>query len=553
MTKRRKKKEIPDFWKEPIAGFDPWHGVGKEYYFDVEVAENVIDFIETHCKHSKGQFYGQPFKLEKWEKQYFGHLFGWKRKKSGKRRFRNTFLFIPRKNGKTQIAAALLLILVKYDGELGADVYCCAACKEQASIVYDAAKSMVLMDDELGEGIKIWKSTRSMEYTDEAGRPAGMCKVLASDGDLMLGMNPHAFVIDEVLAQKKFDIMENLESGVGTRQQPLGIYLSTAADDGYNPCNLKIDYARQVRDGVVDDMTFFPVIYELAQDADWHDEENWKKVNPNLGVTITLDFLRSEYVKALRNKADEIKFKRRYLNMSIASIDSWLSMEKWNNCRHDVKMEDLLGQRCYATLDLSSTTDISALMFYFPDLAACFGLYYCPETAFKNKIEYGVMFKDELRIIPGSVINYEIIRADLKAMQKIYKIEKVGFDPWNAKEFSNILEKDGFEMVQIGQSAKDLTDPIRQLESQIISGNLCHFGSKVLKWMAGNCFLWTDTNGKAAKVIKKNKDSPGKIDGMIALIMAKALEISENINDDGDSIFESDPEEFKKTLKEIYG
>jgi Phage terminase-like protein, large subunit len=115
------------------------------------------------------------------------------------------------------------------------------------------------------------------------------------------------------------------------------------------------------------------------------------------------------------------------------------------------------------------------------------------------------MFKDELRIIPGSVINYEIIRADLKAMQKIYKIEKVGFDPWNAKEFSNILEKDGFEMVQIGQSAKDLTDPIRQLESQIISGNLCHFGSKVLRWMAGNCFLWTDTNGKAAKVIKRTR------------------------------------------------
>jgi len=391
-----------------------------------------------------------------------------------------------------------------------------------------------------------------MEYTDDLGRPAGMVKVLASDGDLMLGMNPHAFVIDEVLAQKKFDIMENLESGVGMRQQPLGVYLSTAAEDGFNPCNLKIEYARQVRDGHVKDMTFFPVIYELPADADWKDEENWKKVNPNLDVTVTLDFLRGEFVKALRNKADEIKFKRRYLNMPIASINAWLSMEKWSNCRNDIKMEDLKGQRCFVGLDLSSTTDISAVMFYFPDFCACFGLYYCPKTAFENKIEYGMMFKDELRIIPGSIIDYGVIGTDLNEMKKEYKIECIGFDPWNAKEFSNSLEKDGFTMIQIGQSAKELTDPIKQLENQIIAGNICHFNSPILKWMAGNCFIWTDTNGKAAKVIKKNKDSPAKIDGMIALIMCKALEISDNINDDGDSIFEKDDEGFKQTLKEVY-
>jgi len=522
------REDVPEFWREPIAGFDPWRDAG-DCVFDVKVAEKIIAFIETHCRHSKAQFYGKLFILEDWEKKIFGHLFGWKRP-NGKRRFRYIFIFIPRKNGKTQIAAALLIILTKYDGELGADVFCCAAAKSQASIVYDAAKYMVLTDESIGKGMRIWKSTKSIEYTDKHGRPAGMCKVLASDGDLILGTNPHAYIVDEVLAQKKFDIMENLESGIGMREQPLGIYLSTAADDGYNPCNIKIDYARQVRDGLVEDPTYFPVLYELPNDADWHNEDNWRKVNPNLGVTVQIDFLRSEFAKATKSKVEEVKFKRRYLNMSIASADSWINMEDWKNCMNDIKREDLDGQRCYVAVDLADTTDISAVMFYFPDHQSCFGYYYCPDAAFQNKIEYGLMFKDELRIIPGSVIDYEIIREDIKSLKEKYNILKIGFDPWHAKELSNNLATDGFEMIQVGQSAKDMTDPIKQLEAQIRKHDLNHFNSQVLKWMAGNCFLWTDTNKKAVKVIKKNKDSPGKIDGMIALTMCKALEIADNIN-----------------------
>jgi len=544
--------DIPEIWREPIAtypvAFDPWRDA-EGYVFDVATAERICNFIETHFKHSKGRFFGKPFLLEKWQKQYFGHLFGWKTA-DGRRRFRSTFLYIPRKNGKTQMASVLLVLLTKYDGELGADVYCCAAAKSQAQIVYDAAKAAILMDDGLHKGIKIWKSTKSLEYTDMKGRPAGMCKVLASDGDLILGTNPHAYIVDEVLAQKKFDIMENLESGVGTRVQPLGIYLSTAADDGSNPCTLKIEYAKKVRDGLICDPTYFPVLYELPNSADWHDEENWKRVNPNLGVTITMEFLRGEHIKASTSKADEIKFKRRYLNMSVASTDSWLEMEDWKLCTNQIDKDTLLGQECYLCLDLSSTTDISAGMFYFPEFKCCFGIYYCPESAYKNKIEYAAMFEDELRVIPGSSIDYEVIRADINEMKNKYNITKIGFDPWHAKELLSNLVKDKFKVIEIGQSAKDLTDPIKQLENQIRRHELCHFDSPVLKWMAGNCFIWTDTNNKAVKVIKKNKDSPAKIDGMIALIMCKALEISDNINNEGDSVFKS--KDMGKILKEMY-
>ena len=517
-----KSKEVDDFWKQPIAGFDPWACPG-DAVFDQDTAVRICKFIEAHCRHSKGQFYGQLIHLEDWEKQVIGHLFGWK-KPDGTRRFRYIFIYIPRKNGKTFLASCLIILLMKYDGELGADVYCCAAAVSQAGIVYDYARMMVLMDKDLKNGIKIWKATKTMEYIDKYGRTKGTAKVLSSDGDLILGTNPHAYIIDEVLAQKKFEVMENLESGTGTRRQPLGAYLSTAADDGHNPCNIKLDYAKLVRDGQALDPSYFPVIYETHPTADWKDEKVWAKVNPNLGVTVKLDFLRSEMVKALKNKADEIKFKRCYLNMQVSGLDSWLDMEDWRNCPNDINPEDLLGQDCNLALDLSDTSDICADVAYFPGFNACICFFYCPETAYNNKIEYAAMFKEHLRIMPGTSIDYDIIYNDIvDDISKKYKVVSIGFDPWHAKDLSKRLEEKKFDMVQIGQSAKVLTDPIRQLERQIKQKQLRHFNNPVLKWMAGNCFLWTDTNGKACKIIKKHKDSPAKIDGMIALVMAKAV------------------------------
>jgi phage terminase large subunit-like protein len=513
---------IPKIWREPIAGFDPWKNPG-DSKFDLKTAKRICKFIESHCRHSKGQFARQLFYLEPWEKKLFGHLFAWKRP-DGKRRFRKLFLYIPRKNGKSMIASVLLILLMKYDGEVGADVYCCAAAKSQAKFVYDPAQNMIALDDELKRGVKTYKSTKTMEYIDETGMIIGMAQVLGSDGDLILGSNPHGYIIDEVLAQKKFDIMENLESGVGTRQQPLGIYLTTAAEDGYNPCNIKLEYAKLVRDGH-NDPTYFPVIFETRPNANWHDEKVWAAVNPNLDVTITLDYLRSEYVAALKNKADEIKFKRRYLNMQVAAIDAWIPMDDWNNCPMDMKPEDLMKEKCYLGIDLSSTNDISAVIQYFPVQEACLCHFYCPEAAFQNKIEYGALFKDWMKIMPGATVDYELIYNDIVCLSEQYEIMGIGFDPWHAKDLCKKLsEKFGEDkMIQIGQSAKVMTDPIKQLDAQIRKKALRHFMNPVLQWMAGNAKLWTDQAGKACRVTKSHKDSPAKIDGIIALIMAKAV------------------------------
>lgn len=522
----------PKIWREPLAGFDPWKNPGGAK-FDLKTANRICGFIENHCKHSKGQFYGKLIHLEPWEKKMLGHLFAWKRP-DGTRRFRYLFLYVPRKNGKTLLASILLLLLLKYDAEMGADIFCVAAAVSQASLVYDMSRMMVLQDDDLANGIKIWKSTKSMEFTNETGLTMGMAKVLSSDGDLILGTNPHGYIIDEVLAQKKFDIMENLESGVGTRRQPLGIYLTTASEDGFNPCNIKLEYAKSVRDNQANDPTYFPVIYETRPTDDWHDEKIWKAVNPNIDVTITMDFLRGEYQKATKNKADEIKFKRRYLNMQVAAIDAWLDMDNWNNCPNDMKPEDLMKEKCYLGIDLSSTNDISAVIQYFPMHQACLCHFYCPEAAFQNKIEYGALFKDWLRIMPGASIDYDLIYNDIVCMSENYEIMGIGFDPWHAKDLcKKLAEKFGTEkMIQIGQSAKIMTDPIKQLDAQIRKKALRHFMNPVLQWMAGNAKLWTDQAGKACRVTKSHKDSPAKIDGIIALIMAKAVADEIKIEDE---------------------
>jgi phage terminase large subunit-like protein len=520
---------MDDFWRQPIAGYpktyDPWRNPGGAV-FHQDVAERVCDFIESELRLSSGNHKGKKWKLQPWQRQYFGHLFGWKQP-DGRRRYRSTLLYLPRKNGKTQMAAALLAILSKFDGEISADVYCCAYDKGQADLVFLATKDMFIFNPDIAEGSVYTASKRRIDHYSPSGVTNGGIQVKASDGDSNLGTNPHAFIIDELLTQKKFDVMDALESGVGTRDQPLGIYLSTAPLGGYSPCNIRVDYARKVRDGEVDDPSYLPVIFELPDGEDWRDEANWAKVNPNLGVTVKIEFLRQEFAKATTSKDEEIKFKRFYLNMSISAIDSWLPMEDWDACPDDIKPEDLDGADCYAGLDLSQTSDITAYLLYFPAFEACLCRFYCPKQAVLSKIEYGLMFKDFLRVTPGTSVDYEAVRADLNSDKERYNILKVGFDPFNARHLSTELEKDGFQMVEVAQSAKVLTDPTRQLESQVRARKLRHFKNPVLRWMAGNCMLWTDTNGKAVKVLKRHKDSPAKIDGIISLIMCKGLEIED--------------------------
>jgi len=291
--------KVAAIWREPIEGYDPWRSPhGAE--FDPKVANRVCRFIERNVRHSKGKkFAGKLLKLERWEKKIIGHLFGWKRQ-DGTRRYRKIFILIPRKNGKTFLASVLGLIMFMADDEPGAEVYCLAASVEQAALVFNEAASIVKQNEDFSAAVKIFGGYRTMKY--EATQ--SYWKVKSSDAGTAHGLNPHAFIIDELHVQRKNDLMEAMETGVGNRRQPIGAYLTTSDYSGDSPCNRMVDYSRKVRDGGLDDYEFLPVLYEALPDRDdWKDEKVWRRVNPNLGVSFPMEFLRSQFRKALEEPA----------------------------------------------------------------------------------------------------------------------------------------------------------------------------------------------------------------------------------------------------------
>ena len=519
--------KIPKLWLEPIQGYDPWrspHGAK----FDVRIARRICNFIERNIRHSKGEKAGELIRLESWERKIIGHLFAWKRQ-DGTRRYRKIFILIPRKNGKSFIAAMLGLVMFTADNEPGSEIYCLAASTEQASLVFKEGANMVRQNKDFNAAVKILEGYKAMKF-DATG---SYWKVLSSEAGTAHGLNPHAYFIDELHVQKKMDLIEVMETGVGARRQPLGAYLTTSDYSGDSPCNRMVDYARKVRDGGLDDPEFLPVLYEALPDKDdWKDEAVWWRVNPNLGVSFGIDFLRSEFRKALEEPSFENTFKRLHLNMQTEQERRWLKMEDWDSSGSVLDKADLLGKECFAGLDLSSSQDITAFVLYFPAQCACVPYFWAPSKTAKKKIEYEVWARDGyVTITEGSVIDYEAVREKIKELSGQYQIKDIAYDPWNASQMAkNLADVDGLPMMEFRQGYKSMNEPSKELEKLIIQRRLVHFGNPVMRWMASNAQVKEDPAGNI-KPVKAQKDSPKKIDGIVALTMAVGLSMTVKIEE----------------------
>jgi phage terminase large subunit-like protein len=510
-------------WRAPVAGFDPWKNPGGAT-FHQDTAERVCAFFPERFKHSKGTHAGDPFVLEPWQQQVIGHTFGWK-KPDGNRRFRFVWIYIPRKNGKSTLAAGIVLVMLVADGEPGAEVYLCAAEREQASLVYNEAAHMVEQDDVLSENIIVRPSTKLLRFDDTMS----ICRVLSSDADTKHGLNPSAAVIDEVHAQKKPDLMEVIETGIGARAQPLLTYLTTADFARPSPCNTKLEYAKAVRDGTIEDPAFFPVIYEADREDDWTDPAIWRKANPNYGVSLREEYMQDQCRKAQADPSFENTFKRLHLNMQTEQAKRWLQMAKWDACKDDVTEEQLLGAKCFGGADLSTTTDLSCFALYFPDFHAVKCWFFCPEdtassqddSKTKGKVRYR-RWIDSGHIIatPGNVIDYEYIQAQAAEAAKVYSLQDVGYDTYNATQFAIQMQHvEGIEMVQFRQGYASMNEPSKEFAKLVIQGMLRHMSNPVLRWMASNVAIMEDPAGNV-KPIKPSQSSPLKIDGIVAVVMA---------------------------------
>lgn len=504
-------------------------------HYDKAKADRAVAFIENLC-HTKGKWAGKKFLLLPWQEQIVRDLFGIVRE-NGKRQFLTAYIEIPKKQGKSELAAAIALYLLYADNEPSAEVYGAACDRSQASIVFDVAKQMVQMSPALLKRSKITAATkRIVNYSN-----AGFYQVLSAETGTKHGLNVSGLVFDEIHAQPNRKLYDVLTKGSGdAREQPLFFIITTAGTDKNSICYELHSKALDIMVGRKKDNTFYPVVYGLTEEDDWNDEVNWYKANPSLGHTISIDRVREAYKNALENPAEENVFKQLRLNMWTSATVCWIPEHIYNRGNLAIDLDSLHGRECYGGLDLSSTSDITAFVLVFPprtedEKYIVLPFFWLPEDTLelrcrRDHVLYDVWeLQGYIQTTEGNVIHYGFIEKFIEELGEKYHIKEIAFDRWNATQMVQNLEDMGFTVVPFGQGYKDMSPPSKELYKLLMEGNINHGGHPVLKWMAQNVVMRQDPAGN----IKPDKEkSVEKIDGIVATIMALDRCIR-NKNEDG--------------------
>ena len=491
--------------------------------FDEAKADYAVQFINC-LKHTKGRWIGQPFELLPWQDRIIRDVFGTV-KENGYRQYNTAYVEIPKKNGKSELAAGVALYMTCGDGEWGAEVYGCASDRQQASIVFDVAVDMVDQCPALKKRIKPVMSVKRLVYQPTNS----FYQVLSAEAYTKHGLNVHAVIFDELHSQPNRELFDVMTKGSGdARTQPLFFLITTAGTDRHSVCFEQHQKAEDILLGRKIDPTFYPVIYGVPDDADWSLEEVWHQANPSLGYTIDIEKVRNAYLSAKDNPAEENIFRQLRLNQWVKQSTRWMQMEKWDACAFPVDERELLDRECYGGLDLSSSIDITAFVLVFPprdDLEKYVILpyFWIPEENMvqrvrRDHVPYDVWEKQGmLMTTEGNVIHYGFIESYIDSLGKKFHIKEIAFDRWGAVQMVQNLEELGFTVVPFGQGFKDMSPPSKELMKLTLEQKLAHGGHPVLRWMMDNIFVGTDPAGN----IKPDKEkSTEKIDGAVAAVMA---------------------------------
>jgi phage terminase large subunit-like protein len=502
-------------------GYDPYLN-SDGYYYDEESAQRAIDFFKNELRFTKGKYKGKPFIPGPWQDDFIRCIFGWRRKSDGLRRYRDVFLYVPRKAGKSQLISGVALYCFFCDGENDAEVYIGARDREQAKTLYKMCKSMVVQNETLKDDVTIYATSNEIK----ASWDDSIVKAISGDALSQHSLSPSVGIIDELHAQRNGDLVEAIETGMGEREQPLFVKITTADIDRTSLCNDELDLAKSIRDGKIINARYLPVIYETDKKENWRDPKVWKRVNPTFPITPTEDYMKSQAAKAEYSLSALASFKRLHLNMKTSSLEGWINMDYWRIGSEKFKEDELRGQECYAAFDLGSKIDLCAVVLFFPDIMKLVCRFYCPKTAIENDktghyqewCELG-----ELKESGEERTDYRHIHNDLLAFDKEFVVKKVAFDPHNANILVGQMEEEGFEerLVEFTQTYRNFTDPAKEFESLILDKKLKH-NSRVLDWMAANVTIREGPSGDVMPQ-KPKRNSPLKIDGIPAAIMAVGL------------------------------
>lgn len=494
----------------------------KDSVYNKDAADFAVAFIES-LRHTKGTWAGKPFELIDWQEQIIRDLFGIL-KPNGYRQFNTAYIEIPKKQGKSELAAAVALLLTCGDNEECAEVYGCAADRNQAKIVFDVAVDMVRFCPALMKRVKILESQKKLVY-----RPTNSTyQVLSADVANKHGFNTHGVIFDELHTQPNRKLYDVMTQGSGdARMQPLYFLITTAGNDTNSICYEIHQKALDIETGRKIDPTFYSVIYGADESEDWTDPKVWKKANPSLGITVGIDKIRAACESAKQNPSEENFFRQLRLNQWVKQSVRWMPMEKRDACASPVDEEALEGRVCYGGLDLSSTADITAFCLVFPPLDEedkyfILPYFWVPEETLdlrvrRDHVPYDLWERQGyLQTTEGNVVHYGYIEKFIERLGERFNIREIAFDRWGAVQMVQNLEGMGFTVVPFGQGFKDMSPPTKELMKLTLEQKIAHGGHPVLRWMMDNIYIRQDPAGN----IKADEEkSTEKIDGAIATII----------------------------------
>jgi phage terminase large subunit-like protein len=486
----------------------------------MEQAHKIIKFIERVCTHVKGELAGQPFLLEEWQKRYIMKLFG-TYNEQGLRQYRTSYVQIPRKNGKSNLAAAIALAVFFVVREQGAEIYCCASSRDQAKIVFDVMKQMIRNSPLLMRECQIFQNSITLNNSNS------FLKAVAAEAGTLHGANASCVIYDELHTAKNRELWDVMATSMGARRDPLMIAITTAGVfDSNSVCWELYSYSKKVEEGVIEDPTFLPLVFEADLDDDIHDPETWKKANPNFGISIKPEYFEKMSREARSLPSAETAFRQLHLNQWVNSLSGWISDDEWQNSAGDIDHDDLRGRRCFAGLDLAAVEDVTAFVMVFPmddgSVKVVPKLWVSQAAVERRRPQKGGSYdafvsSGELTVTDGNSTDYEVIRDYILECAEVYDLQSIAFDRWNSNSLVQQLTESGISMDPFGQGFMSMSAPIKNAEVLVKKKKLHHGGHKMLRWMVANVVTKKDD----AENVKFSKAKAGdKIDGVVAMIMA---------------------------------
>jgi phage terminase large subunit-like protein len=516
--------------------------------FDPAAVDRVIASFRQ-LRHTKGRFAGQRFDPANWQVAYkLAPVFGWVHKSPDSGRWvrivTTAYFDEPRKNGKTTLVSGIGIHLTGADGEMGAQVLAAATTKEQAGFVFEPIRTLVSKSPGLRRHLRALKHRITHPATGSYFQP------IANVGDAQHGADIHGAIVDELHLHKTMTLIEALETGTGSREQPLIVFITTAdAGKRHTPYDDKRQRIEKLARGVLKDATTYGVVFAAETTDDPFSDETIRKANPGVGISPTWRYMREAAKKAQENPAELARYKRLHLGIRTKQETRYLEVEHWDVNASMVDVERLKGRACFGGLDLGSTSDLCALAWVFPTGDGEFDVlmrHWAPEESIealddRTAKAASVWVKQGwLTTTPGNVTDYDFIKAQIDRDREDFLVQEIAYDRWNAQQLVNDLMNDGAPMITMGQGFASMSAPTKDLQRLIKVGSkfddaglparpmIRHGGNPLMRWEIDNFAVAMDPAGN----VKPDKANAGdKIDGVVALIMALARAIANQPED----------------------